>query len=564
MLFVAICASGRRNVRIPTKGTTMKEDPPRVPYPAVAYRGARRPVYARGGMVATSQPLAAQAGLAVLQNGGNAVDAAIAAAAALTVVEPASCGIGGDAFVLVWDGKKLHGLNGSGRSPLRMTAEVLERRGHREIPDCGWFSVTVPGAPAAWRDLHRRFGRHPFASLFTAAVDYAERGHPVSPVSQYKWRKGMVKLESGLSGDAFRRWADLFAPAGRAPEVGEIWKSAEMARSLQSIAETCAESFYRGELAAGIAAFASKTGGLLTEEDFARHASTWVEPIGTNYRGFDVWEIPPNGQGLAALIALNILEGFELDNLPRDSAEGFHMQIEAMKLAFADAKRHVADPERAEIPVQALLDKTYAADRRRLIGRTAAAPVPGRPLSGGTAYLCTADSDGMMVSLIESVFKNFGSGIVIPGTGIALQNRAIGFSLAPGHPNALAPGKRPYHTIIPGFVTRDGAPVGPFGLMGGHMQPQGHVQLVVNAVDHALDPQAAIDAPRWHWQEGLHVKLEPQVDPAVSEGLRARGHAVEIFRDLDLFGNGQVIRRRSSGVYEAGSDGRTDGAAVGY
>jgi gamma-glutamyltranspeptidase/glutathione hydrolase len=515
-------------------------------------------------MVATSQPLAAQAGLAVLQNGGNAVDAAIAAAAALTVVEPASCGMGGDAFALVWDGKKLHGLNGSGRSPLRMTPDLLRDRGRREIPDCGWLSVTVPGAPAAWRDLHRRFGRHPFASLFAPAVDYADRGHPVSPVSQYKWRKGMAKLQSGLSGDEFRQWASVFAPAGRAPEVGEIWKSPDMSRSLRLIAETCAEAFYRGALAAGIAAFAARTGGLLTEEDLSRHASTWVEPIGTNYRGFDVWEIPPNGQGLAALIALNILEGFEMGSLARDSAESFHLQIEAMKLAFADARRTIADPEQAEVPVKVLLDKAYAGDCRRRIGRNAGVPDPGTPLAGGTAYLCTADSDGMMVSLIESVFKNFGSGIVVPGTGIALQNRALGFSLTPGHPNMLAPGKRPYHTIIPGFMTRNGTPVGPFGLMGGHMQPQGHVQLVVNVVDHGLDPQAAIDAPRWHWQEGLHVKLEPQVEPAIAEDLKARGHAVGIHSDLDLFGNGQVIRRQASGVYAAGSDGRTDGLAIGY
>ncbi len=542
----------------------MKEDPLHVPYPAVTYCGARRPVYARGGMVATSQPLAAQAGLAALQNGGNAVDAAIAAAAALTVVEPASCGMGGDAFALVWDGKKLHGLNGSGRSPLRMTPDLLRKRGRREIPDCGWLSVTVPGAPAAWRDLHRRFGRHPFASLFAPAVDYADRGHPVSPVSQYKWRKGMAKLQSGLSGDEFRQWASVFAPAGRAPEVGEVWKSPDMSRSLRLIAETCAEAFYRGELAAGIAAFAARTGGLLTEEDLSRHASTWVEPIGTNYRGFDVWEIPPNGQGLAALIALNILEGFEMGGLARDSAESFHLQIEAMKLAFADARQSIGDPEQAEVPVKALLDKAYAGDRRRRIGRTAGMPDPSAPLAGGTAYLCTADSDGMMVSLIESVFKNFGSGIVVPGTGIALQNRALGFSLTPGHPNMLAPGKRPYHTIIPGFMTRNGTPVGPFGLMGGHMQPQGHVQLVVNAVDHGLDPQAAIDAPRWHWQEGLHVKLEPQVEPAIAEDLKARGHAVGIHPDLDLFGNGQIIRRQASGVYAAGSDGRTDGLAIGY
>jgi gamma-glutamyltranspeptidase/glutathione hydrolase len=535
-----------------------------VPYPRAPYRGARQPVYAAGGMVATSQPLAAQAGLAILQKGGNAVDAAIAMAVTLTVVEPASCGMGGDAFALVWDGQKLHGLNGSGRSSLGLTPERLSQRGYQEMPDCGWLSVTVPGAPAAWRDLQRRFGRLPFEQLCEPAIAYAEQGYPVSPISRYNWQWGLIKLQRGLSGVEFQRWAATFAPAGRAPQVGEMWRSPEMAHSLQLIAETGAESFYRGELAEAIVAFAAQSEGILGEQDLAQHQSTWVEPISTRYRGYEVWEIPPNGQGLAALIALNILEGFDLGDIPRDSVQSQHLQIEALKLAFADAKRYVADPEHAAVPVAALLSKAYAQERRRLIGEQASVPEPGRPWHGGTAYLCTADSDGMMVSLIESVFSSFGSGIVVPGTGIVLQNRGNGFALQPGHPNRLAPGKRPFHTIIPGFLTRDGEPCGPFGVMGGHMQPQGHVQMVVNSVDYALNPQASLDAPRWFWWADRYVKLEPAVDAAVVAGLRARGHEVEVDYDVDVFGCGQIIWRRPGGVYVAGSDGRKDGCALGY
>ncbi len=534
-----------------------------VPYPHPPYRGGRRPVYAAGGMVATSQPLAAQAGLDALRAGGNAVDAAIAAAAALTVVEPASCGLGGDAFALVWDGQTLHGLNGSGRSPRRLSLQELARRGVDELPERGWLAVTVPGVVAAWRDLQQRFGRLPLARLLEPAIAYAEQGYPVSPIAQYNWQWGAIQCRRGLSADEFDRWAATFAPDGRVPRVGAMWRSAEMARSLRRIAESDGESFYRGELAERIVACAASTGGLLEAEDLAAHSSRWVEPIHTHYRDVEVWEMPPNGQGLTALLALNMLEGWELGRLPRESAQHYHLQLEAIKLAFADARRFIADPERADVPVAALLDKEYARQRRRLIGDTAALPEPGRPVDAGTAYLCAVDGDGMMVSLIESVYASFGSGIVVPGTGIALQNRGLGFALQPGHPNVLAPGKRPFHTIIPGFMTRDGAAVGPFGVMGGHMQPQGHVQVVVNAVDHGLDPQASLDAPRWFWWQERFVKLEPAVEAAIVEGLAARGHEVEVDGDIDIFGCGQAIWRLPSGGYVAGSDGRTDGCAVG-
>lgn len=478
----------------------------RIDLEGLVYPGKHQPVLASRGVVATSQPLAAQAGLVVLQRGGNAVDAALATAITLTVVEPASNGIGGDAFALVWDGSTLHGLNGSGRAPYTLTAEEVRRRGHDSIPGRGWLSVTVPGAAAAWRDLHERFGRLPFATLFEPAIRYAEEGHPVSPISVWHWRWEAEQNHPKLRGEEFEAWAQAFAPMGSAPRVGEIWRSPEMARSLRLIAETRAEALYRGELAETIADFAARTGGYITADDLAAHTSTWVDPISTTYRGYDVWEMPPNGQGLAALIALNILGGFDLAAFPRESAESYHLQIEAMKLAFADARRYIADPERATVPTEELLSRSYAAERRALIGEEALHPAPGNPLRGDTVYLCTADADGMMVSFIQSTAAAFGSHVAVPGTGIVLQNRGSGFSLEPGHPNRLEPGKRSFHTIIPGFLTRDGQPLGPFGVMGGHMQPQGHVQMIVNTVDYGMDPQASLDAPRWSWWKDRYTK----------------------------------------------------------
>lgn len=536
----------------------------RIDLETLPYVSRRQPLFARRGVVATSQALAAQAGLAALQRGGNAVDAAISAAAALTVLEPGSCGVGGDAFALVWDGAKLHGLNASGRAPAALTAEAVRARGHEAMPERGWLSVTVPGAPAAWRDLHARFGRLPFASLFEAAVEYAEGGYAVAHQAAAGWRREAEVAHADLAGPEYRGFLPVFAPAGRAPAVGEVWRCPELARTLRLIAETGAESFYRGETARAIAGFAAETGGLIAASDLAAHTSSWVEPISTRYRGYDVWEIPPNGQGLAALIALNILEGFDLGRLPRESVESYHLQLEAMKLAFADAHRYVADPERAEVPTRELLSKEYAAKRRRVIGERALAPEPGDPLRGGTAYLCAADAGGMMVSFIESLFKGFGSHVVVPGTGVALQNRGSAFSLQAGHPNRLEPGKRPYHTIIPGFLTRDGEAIGPFGVMGGHMQPQGHVQMVVNTVDYRLNPQASLDAPRWSWWHDRSVKIEPVPDLPIAEGLSARGHGVEVDPVFGWMGRGQIIWRLPSGVYVAGSESRADGQAAGY
>ena len=527
------------------------------------YGSVRQPVFARRGVVATSQPLAAQSGIAILGRGGNAVDAAIATAAALTVVEPASCGIGGDAFALVWDGNSLYGYNGSGRAPNRLTPELVREQGFDIMPAEGWLPVTVPGAPATWRDLHRRFGRLPFAELLETAIHYAEYGYPVSPSSANDWKRAFLRFQENLSPEDFQRWKETFAPDGKAPSAGEIWHCAGLAKSLALIGETEAEAFYRGELARKIADFTSKAGGLLSGEDLAQHVGNWVDPICASYRGYDIWEIPPNGQGLAALIGLNILEEYDLGQYGRENVESYHLHIEAMKLAYIDAQRYVADPSFARVPVSALLSKEYAQTRRSLISGRASEPTPGDPGAGDTAYLCTADEDGMMVSFIQSTFSSFGSGIVVPDTGIAFQNRGKGFSLDPSHPNVLAPGKRPYHTIIPGFLTKDGNAIGPFGVMGGHMQPQGHLQMVVNTLDFNLNPQASLDAPRWFWDKGKSIRVESGVDKTIVEGLRDRGHEVVVDEDFEAYGRGQIIWRLPSGAYVAGSDGRADGCAIG-
>lgn len=527
------------------------------------YPSGRQPVIGTRGAVATSQPLAAGVGLEVLRAGGTAVDAAVATAAALSVVEPTSNGIGGDAFALVWDGVRLHGLNGSGRAPTAMTRELFAERGLSSIPATGWLPVTVPGAPAAWRDLHARFGRLPFERVLEGAVRLAADGFPVSPVVAASWSRAASLYAARLNGPEFRGWFDTFAPAGRGPGPAEVVRLPDHARTLDLIARTSASSFYEGELAARTEAFAARTGGLLTAADLRAHSSTWVEPISTSYRGLDVWEIPPSGQGIATLTALNVLEGFELARLARETSEAYHLQIEAMKLGFADALAHVADPERASVPVAMLLDKGYAATRRALVGETALEPTTGIPPRGGTVYLCAADAEGMMVSFIQSNYRGFGSGVVVPGTGIALQNRGENFSLDPGSPNRLEPGKRPYHTIIPGFLTRGRDAVGPFGVMGGFMQPQGHLQVIANTLDFGLNPQAALDAPRWQWLRGRRVELERGVAAPVVDGLRRRGHDVTIGVDPGAFGRGQIIWRVGEALVAA-SEPRADGQALVY
>lgn len=527
-----------------------------------SYGSRRSPLIARQGVVATSHPLAVQAGIEMLRRGGNAVDAAIATAITLTVVEPTSNGIGSDAFALVWDGERLYGLNGSGRAPKALTLEAVKALGHEIMPTHGWLPVTVPGAPAVWRDLHRRFGKLRFAELFEPAIFYAERGHPVAPIVAQYWGYA-AQAYARLTSPEFAGWHETFTRNGRAPQAGEIWASPDHAQTLRRLAQSHCDDFYQGELAQQIVRFAQETGGLLSEHDLREHTSTWVEPIKTSYRGYDVWEIPPNTQGLVALLGLNILESFDLAQHPRDSAESFHLQIEALKLALADGLRYIADPEFATVPTGKLLDKAYARRRCALITDRALDPVAGDPYAGGTVYLCTADVDGMMVSFIQSNYMGFGSGIVVPGTGIALQNRGACFTLDPEHPNCLAPGKRPYHTIIPGFLTKDGKAVGPFGVMGGFMQPQGHIQVIVNTIDYQMNPQASLDAPRWQWIKAKEIEIESDADLKIIDGLKAMGHDVKIVEPGGRFGRGQIIWKLPSGAYIAGSDKRADGYAAG-
>lgn len=523
------------------------------PYPSM-----RPVVMGKRGVVATSQPQAAIAGMEMLLAGGNAVDAAIAMAITLTVVKPTANGIGSDAFALVWDGK-LHGLNGSGKSPQNLTLEKFA--GQKTIPNYGWLPVTVPGAVSAWRMLWERWGKLPFEQLFAPAIRYATEGFPVSPETAQAWQAA-ASIYLTKKRPEFTAFKEIFFPKNRAPAAGEIWGSRLHAQTLAEIANTGGESFYQGNLAAKISQFAAETGGLLTKDDLSKHQGDWVSPIATDYRQVTVWELPPNTQGIATLMGLNILEGFDLDKYPRESVDSYHLQIEAIKLAFADLYQYNADPRYMKMSVHRLLDKDYADERRRLIGHKAIAhTLPGLP-KGGTVYLATADQD-LMVSFIQSNYMGFGSGIVVPETGISLHNRGCGFTLENGHPNQVAPGKRPLHTIMPGFLTKNSQPLGPFGVMGGQMQPQGHLQIVTNLVDYQLNPQAALDAPRWRFMENNRVILENSVSEAIAKGLLDRGHAVQVSSEKSLFGRGQIILQQN-GVFVAGSEPRSDGMAIAF
>ena len=527
------------------------------------YPSRRTVVFGSRGMVATGQPLAAQAGLDILKKGGNAVDAAVAAAACLTVVEPTSNGIGGDCFALVWSGGRLHGLNASGPAPALADAGVLREAGHREVSRYGWDAVTVPGAPAGWAELVRRFGRRSLGEVLAPAVACASEGYAVSPVTAQMWKNAFRAYSGRCDGDAFRHWFETFCPGGRAPMPGEVWRSPDHARTLARIAESGAEDFYRGELAERIGVFAQRSGGWLRASDLAAYRPEWVEPLSANYRGYDVWEIPPNGHGIAALMALNLLKGFGLPD-ERETAEVYHLQIEAMKVAYADVLAYVADPRFMSCTARDLLSEAYADERRKRIGAAALDPAPGRPPRGGTVYLAAADGEGNMVSMIQSNYMGFGSGLVVPGTGIALHNRGCNFSLDPESPNCLAPGKKPYHTIIPGFLTKDGAPVGPFGVMGAFMQPQGHLQVVSNLVDFGMNPQEALDAPRWQWIEGRTVQMERGVPADIASSLESRGHDVRMIDDPTPFGRGEIIARTSFGTLAGGTEPRTDGCVAAW
>jgi gamma-glutamyltranspeptidase/glutathione hydrolase len=521
-----------------------------------AYPTARRPTMAAN-VVSTSQPLAAQAGLRMLLDGGNAMDAALAAAIALTIVEPISNGIGSDLFAIVWDGAGLHGLNASGRAPAAWTPEYFARE--KTIPQRGWNSVTVPGAVAAWVDLSERFGQLPFERLFEPAIDYAFNGFLVSPFVARRWASQVPELRD-LPG-----FAQAFLPGGHAPRAGEKFVFRDAAAALELIAETRGKAFYAGELAAKLESHAAACGAAMTRADLGEHANDWVGTISQDYRGYTVHELPPNGQGIVCLMALGILANFDVARHPVDSADSVHLQIEAVKLAFADARRHVADPAAMEVEPAGLLDHEYLKSRAKLIDMQRAQDFGhGSPPRGGTIYLTAADAQGMMVSLIQSNYMGFGSGVVVPGAGISLQNRGAGFVLQSGHPNRVAPRKRPYHTIIPAFVTRNGAPVMTLGLMGGTMQPQGHTQLMVRIADYGQSPQTAIDGPRFRSVSGLDINVEREFPPATLAELERRGHRIlqigEAYMD---FGCAQIALKVDGG-YVAASDPRRDSLAVGF
>ncbi len=490
----------------------------------------------------------------MLADGGNAVDAAIATAVTLTIVEPVSNGIGSDAFAIVWDGKRLHGLNASGRSPAGWTPEYF---GDNAVPALGWNSVTVPGAVSAWTELHAKFGKLPFEKLFEPAISYGRNGFLVSPTVAEQWaaQVPVFKTQPGF--------AEAFLPAGRAPKPGELFRFPDHAATLELIAETRGDAFYRGELAVKLEDHASSNGGVLRAGDLAAHRADWVDTIHGNYRGYTVHEMPPNGQGIVALIALGILEHFDMSTLPADSADSVHLQIEALKLAFADAQAHVADIDHMALAPERLLDRDYLQQRAALIDPKRARPASAGIPSGGTVYLTAADATGVMVSMIQSNYMGFGSGVVVPGTGISLQNRGAHFATAQGHPNRVGPNKRPYHTIIPGFVTKDGVPVMSFGVMGGTMQPQGHVQVLARIADHGQNPQAACDGPRFRWVQGMQVSCEAGFPRSTLDELRQRGHDLIAVDDYNQFGSCQAIWRLDDG-YFAASDPRRDGQAAAF
>lgn len=517
------------------------------------YSWPRKPVLGHN-VVCTSQPLAAQAGLRMLAEGGSAADAAIATAITLTLVEPVSNGIGSDAFAIVWDGTQLHGLNASGRSPAGWTPEYFGGNG---VPALGWNSVTVPGAVSAWVELHAKFGKLPFQRLFEPAISYGRNGFPVSPTIAKQWA-AQVPLFKSQPG-----FAEAFLPAGRAPRPGESFRFPEHAATLEKIAASNGEAFYRGELAAQLEAHATANGGAMRAGDLAGHHADWVGTISATYRGYTVHEIPPNGQGIVALIALGILEQFDMSSLPVDSADSVHLQIEALKLAFADAQAYVSDIDYLPVGAEDLLDTEYLKQRAALIDRSRAKPASAGSPAGGTVYLTAADATGVMVSMIQSNYLGFGSGVVVPGTGISLQNRGASFVATHGHPNRVGPNKRPLQTIMPGFVSKNGAPVMSFGVMGGPMQPQGHVQVLVRIADYGQNPQAACDGPRFRWVQGMQVSCEQGFPPSTLQELRRRGHDLITVDDYGAFGSCQAIWRLDDG-YLAASDPRRDGQAVAF
>ncbi len=527
----------------------------------VPYPHPRTPVFARN-VVATSQPLAAQAGLHILRIGGNAVDAAIAAAAAIAIVEPISNGLGSDAFAIIWDGRQLHGLNASGIAPATWDTAYFGKRHGGTMPERGVDTITVPGAVAGWGAMHKKFGSLPMGDLLAPAIELAEGGYAVAPAVQRKWQSqaGLLHQQPGFK--------EVFMPQGRAPHVGERMTMPGAAATLKAIADEGADTFYQGETADRLVGFLQQHNATLTKADLESLQPEWCGTIACDYRGYQVHEIPPSGQGIAALMALGILDQFDLQGHAPDSVEVRHLQIEAMKAAFADVYRYVGDIRyMKDVTVDDLLDKNYLQSRAKLISPSKATHFShGQPPQGGTIYMTAADSSGMMVSFIQSNYMGFGSGVVAPDIGVSLQNRGAGFCLDDGHPNQVAPGKRPFHTIIPGFLMHQRKPQMSFGVMGGSMQPQGHMQTISRMIDHQQNPQAACDAARWRVHDGLKIDLEKEIEPNVADALGQLGHEITSVEDSYMdFGSGQFIWRMSDDIkdgYVAASDSRRDGHAA--
>ena len=533
-----------------------------------AYPSRRNVVYARKTMACTSIPQGAQIGLDVMKAGGNAMDAAVAMAAAMPLLEPTSNGLGSDCFALVWveAEKKLYGLNASGVAPAALSAAMVREMGHQAMPKAGWIPTMVPGAPAGWAELNRRFGTKPLAQLFAPAISAAREGVPVQVNLEPMWEADARRIASAMEQDPAPHaywWERFMKPDGTPYRAGDVFRWEEYAQTLEELAATGCESYYRGPLMEKIVAFSQATGGYFCEDDFRNYKPEWVEPISTDYKGYTVCEIPPNGHGITVLMALNLLKGLELSG-QKDCADTYHKILESIKLAFADTKTYVADPRYMRTRVEDLLSEEYAARRRALISEQALTPEAGDPSCGGTIYLCTADPQGNMVSFIQSNYTTFGAGVAIPGTGISLQNRGANFSLDEGSDNCLAGGKRSYHTIIPGFLMRDGEAVGPFGVMGAFMQPQGHVLVVVNTVDYHMNPQEALDAPRIQWTGGKHIQLEREVPAHIAQDLARRGHEVEIVNSNLHMGRGQIIWKTENGLYIGGTEPRCDGTVAAW
>jgi len=535
---------------------------------------SRSDVLSTGAMAATSQPLATQVALEVMRNGGNAVDAAIAANAMLGLTEPTGNGIGGDLFAIVWDAESesLHGLNASGRAPQTMTREWFEENGYDRIPQRGPLPVSVPGTIDGWFELHERFGRIGMEDVLAPTIHYAEKGFPVTEVIAYFWERNAEVLEE------YENFPETFMPEGRAPKKGEIFKNPDLANTLRLVAEEGRDAFYEGEIAQTIEDYMARQGGFLTAEDMAAHESTWVDPVSSNYRGYDVWQLPPNTQGIAGLQILNILEGWDLSEYSLDDPDYVHLFAEAKKLAFEDRARFYADPAFADVPVSQLISKDYAEQRRALIDEEKAAKEfpAGDPRldENDTIYLTTADSEGNMVSLIQSNYRGMGSGMTPDGLGFILQNRAEMFNLDPDHANTLEPGKRPFHTIIPAFVTKDGEPFMSYGVMGGAMQPQAHAQIIINMIDFGMSLQGAGDAPRIShlgssqpegdvMEDGGTIHLESGFSRETMEALRERGHQVEV-GGAGFGGYQAIMRDPETGVWYGASEPRKDGQAAGF